>query len=188
MNFTEVIKNSLIKKSELDDKALTILQLFCYTEHRSVAEISEQLNLMGVKMAYKNVHKRVQKLESLHLIQKDGSISKHEAIYYRLTPEGIYMLFLERSEGIVINQCRVSTERKSVSNVQNFLKNYGDDLLFKSFVFPFFNKETLNKIGSAFLWDIYDYLHNCCEEIQSMIAREDLAYYEKKIFLERCSW
>ncbi|MGH9978490.1 MAG: hypothetical protein ACRD8Z_22065 [Nitrososphaeraceae archaeon] len=72
------------------------------------------------------------------------------------------------------------TQRKSVSNAKNFLNNYGSDLLFKSFVYPYFNKETLNRIGSNFLWEIYDYLHNCCEELQSIIARQNLAYYEKR--------
>ena len=157
-----------------------MLQLFCYAENRSITEISGQLNLMGVKMAYKNVHKRIRELESLNLIQKDGSISKHGAIYYRLTSEGIYILFLERPDGIIFNEYEISTKGKSVSNTRNFLNNYGNDILFKSFLYPFFNKETLDRIEYVFLWNIYDYLHDCCKELQSIIDRKDLAYYEKR--------
>lgn len=58
-------------------------------------------------MAYKNVNKRVHALESLGLIQEiynDKATNKHNAKNYRLTEFGIYQLFLNSFDALLINQ------------------------------------------------------------------------------------
>ena len=47
------------------------------------------------KMDYKNVHKKVKKLQSFQLIDeiKEKSIQSHAAIFYQLSEIGVYHMF-----------------------------------------------------------------------------------------------
>jgi hypothetical protein len=45
-------------------------------------------------------------------------------------------------------------------------------LLFESFLYPYFEKDTLFAIGNYLLWDLYNYLADCCHRI-----KQKLKYY-----------
>ena len=79
-------------------------------------------------MAYKNVHKRMQKLRSVNLIEEVKKESKHGAKYYKLSTAGIYRLL-------------TNSESMTYSKDQLF-KNYGNNIIFRTFLYPYFEPET----------------------------------------------
>jgi predicted transcriptional regulator with HTH domain len=83
--------------------ALRILDIFAHHESLSAYQVFSKLKSSFFESAYKNVHKRIQRLQSLLLIEeiKNKTVrAKHGAKYYRLTEYGIYKLFLDRVVGV----------------------------------------------------------------------------------------
>jgi DNA-binding PadR family transcriptional regulator len=154
------------KDPEVDEKSIDIPEQFAWKKHLSAYQICSNLKSTHSKMAYKNVNKRTNALLSSGLIQKlETSIhSKHNAKYYRLTEYGIYQLFLNRLDSLLVNQSdvRKGNEISQSLNALTFFRNYVECGLFKIFLYPYFKKETLLAIGSSLLWDLYNYLSICC--------------------------
>jgi hypothetical protein len=69
-------------------------------------------------------------------------------------------------------------------NTRNFFKNYSDSELFKCFVYPYFEKNSLIDVGTYILWDLFEYLANCCKrieiEIPSFQIGHNFSAYEAK--------
>ena len=85
-------------KTEIGDAALLILSYFVSRKFSSTYQIYSELKKSRSSMAYKNVHKRIQRLEALKLIQKvKGQETQHGAIFYQLSEAGLYHLFLNFS-------------------------------------------------------------------------------------------
>ncbi|HET7147794.1 MAG TPA: hypothetical protein VFI73_04775, partial [Candidatus Nitrosopolaris sp.] len=131
---------------KIANDALNILELFAQRECLTIAEITNLIKSTEMEMAYKNVRNRVQKLKSLNLIEKTkvDKRTRHNDKYLKLTDDGIFQLFLNRLEGILIDQSSVKKGKESVSNVHSFLKHYGNNLLFELFLYPYFEKQTVS--------------------------------------------
>lgn len=128
------------KDPEVDEKSLDILEQFAWKKHLSAYQIRSNLKSTHSKMAYKNVNKRTNALLSSGLIQKletDSIHNKHNAKYYRLTEYGIYQLFLNRLDSLLVNQSEVrkGSEISQSLNALTFFRNYiGCDLLKFSYI------------------------------------------------------
>jgi hypothetical protein len=123
-------------------------------------------------MAYKNVHKRIQRLESLQLIEKvEITESEHGAKYYRLTEAGIYELFANfRRDSLTIAFPKI-------------LENYGNLAFFDTFLYPYFAQESLMsfKMGSSkpirrdlnyeMIYAVVKHLRTCCADVADSIAK-----------------
>jgi hypothetical protein len=126
---------------------------------------------MGKAMAYKNVHGHVKKLESLGFIEpvkrKD---TKHGAIYYRISEAGMFKLFQHAPSTLFL---------------PSILGNHETYSIFKTFLYPYFKKETLTsmrltegygvgkndeKVIREISEMIIEYLRNCCMKIYRFVV------------------
>jgi hypothetical protein len=164
------LDSSSRKEPEFSGASLDILDNFAWEKCLSAYGIYSNLRSTQIKKAYKNVNKRVNALLSSDLIQEteiEDVNNKHNAKYYRLTEYGIYELFLNRLNSLLVNQSDVRKGRESPSsNALNFFRNYGNIILFEIFLYPYFKKDTLFAIGDDLLWRLYRYLSTCCASIE----------------------
>src|SRR6476469_5056752 len=103
MNETEYlwkIKHLIQSIDDINEEMIDVLSLFIFHNHLSIYQIHKVIAKHGKKIAYKNSRQKVQKLIDLKLIEKEIDISKFQikelekgAIYYRLSEEGIFVLF-----------------------------------------------------------------------------------------------
>jgi hypothetical protein len=106
-------------------------------------------------MAYKNVHKRVKRLEELGLIEPIGKI-KRGAIPHRLTSRGLYQRIL-LSESPFDNTPPVILNRK-VREANPIIQ---------TILYQFFEVQTIEILIESLGWDMIlaDYLRETCEAI-----------------------
>lgn len=152
---------------DIDDVALDILEIFVQTEGLTIAQITALVKSTKLERAYKNVRDRIQKLKSLKLIEETDLRGKrrHNEKYYKLRDEGIYTLFLKRLHGVLVNQLSVKKGESPVSYVHHFLKYYGDNLIFKLFLYPYFDKQTITTNNFKLIVQLFNYVHNCCKQL-----------------------
>jgi hypothetical protein len=137
---------------ELALVAKRILRYFAENECLSTYQVFTHLKTTKHSMAYKNAHKRVHKLHSLNLIKEvKQENTKHGAIYYRLTTGGIFRL-IYGSRGI------------PVYNQRKLLEYYGDNVIFKTFIYPFIERKTLIQLPSyvLFVAPVFSFVDECC--------------------------
>jgi hypothetical protein len=166
---------------EIDSMSLNILGQYAWEKSLSAYQIFAKLRSTNSKMAYKNVNKRVRGLVSLNLIQgtenHGNNINKHKAKYYSLTEFGIYQLFLNKLNGLQIRELdTIKFNKPPSSNTLTFFHNYHNSLLFESFVYPYFERDTLFTVGHYLLLDLYNYLGDRCHRINQI-----LKYYGYRI-------
>ena len=165
------------KTPDVDSVFWNILEQFAWQKPLSAYQLWTKLKSTDTEMAYKNVNKRVHGLLSLNLIQETvtpgKNVNKHNAKYYELTELGIYQLFLNKLNALHIRELdTIKFHKLPSSNTLIFFHNYYNNLLFESFLYPFFEKETLFAIGDYLLRDLFNFLANCCHRIQ-----QELKYY-----------
>lgn len=107
------------KDPEFDDSSLDILEHFVWKKCVSPYQIFSDLKTTMLKMAYKNVNKRVNALLLAGLIQETEIVenNKHNAKYYKLTEYGIYRLFLRRVNSLLVNQSDLRNRRLSLHHI-----------------------------------------------------------------------
>jgi hypothetical protein len=112
-------------------------------------------------MAYKNVHRRIKKLHSLHLIEAIEGETKHSAIYYRLSTGGLYYLIYKH-------------RRFLIRALKKILQNYADNIIFNTLLYPYIERDTILQMTLAnIISKICKYLHDCCEQTESAIESID---------------
>jgi hypothetical protein len=154
--------------TEIGPVALNILQQFPTKEYLSAYQVYSNLKGTNLEMAYKNVHKRIQRLIELRLIkaQVQKKNVKHGAIYYRLTEDGIYHLFLKGLQGLMFDHVSFKKETVIVPVSKKFVQHYHDNALFKTFLYPYFDKKTIQSANDFLLSDLFYYLHDCCKAVE----------------------
>jgi DNA-binding PadR family transcriptional regulator len=165
--------------TKIGDAALRILHYFVLRKYSSTYQIYSELKKSPSRMAYKNVHKRVQRLEALQLIQRlEVKDAQHGAKYYRLTEAGIYHLFLHFSHP------------SFVFDFPRIVENYGDFAFFDLFLYRYFKRDTLMSINRltrkpVVVKDLFEdfnvkltsavvaHLRVCCSAVQSFFSKLD---------------
>src|SRR5215469_8625350 len=137
-----LLDKSVRENAEFDRMPFCIFEQFSWEKILSAYQIYSNIKSTHLKMAYKNVNKRTNALLSLGLIQETKVIDvKHHAKYYQLTEYGIYQLFLKKLNSLLIRQLDTIRDRElPTSNVVTFFRNYNNSILFKIFLYPYFNK------------------------------------------------
>jgi hypothetical protein len=126
--YTSILAKNKNINLEVGDVAISILSGFSQTSVLSAYQIYSSM-----KTAYKNVHKRVQRLESLGLIELATSdAASHGAKYYKLTEGGMYKLYLSSD-----------VKMRFVLSLSEIIKHHGNLEIFKTFLYPYFEKTTL---------------------------------------------
>jgi hypothetical protein len=123
-------------------------------------------------MSYKNVHKRVKKLESLRLIEKiPGKELPHKAIKYRLTSRGLFQCLQEGMVSAVI----VMTDANN---------RYKENIFLKTILYQFFSQETIKHFDTPLrLFALGNYLQSCSQAILSKIEA-----YRSSRFQDKQRW
>jgi hypothetical protein len=122
------------------------------TDHGKARKLPELQTAHMDAMSYKNVHKRIKRLEFLGLIEQifDGK-QKGKEIKYRLTSRGLFQQFLgfqwRGSPGLPLN-CK-------------------DDIILQTILYRYFQLETVKKLIEIFGSGLFDsFITKCCEAIQ----------------------
>jgi hypothetical protein len=139
----------------------------------------EQQELFNINpMAYKNVHGRIKRLNSLGLISEVEGNFKRNAIRYRITSRGIFQLFLSPEGGSYV--------------LTRLLKPaYSQNLVLKTILYQYFKPDTIlsfTKLEEPFDFAlarssiISNYIMRCCEAILTEVEsrRHDLETGEEK--------
>jgi hypothetical protein len=149
------LRKDIIKTMHATDDGVTDRSVLfaVYTDNSSV-DNDESYNI-----AYKDVHKRIRRLDSLGLIEKvpiDQIHTKRESIhapiFYRLTLGGLFNLLYKNRTLILY------------ADKEKIFHYHGKSIIFETFIYPFFEKSTLVGIKGSFLPEIiFSYLSECCE-------------------------
>jgi hypothetical protein len=114
----------------------------------SVYKIYSFFKGKGNSIAYKNVHSKIQKLFAGGLIEEVEGKYLHGAIFYRISPDGWFNLILR-------GEFDYPTIYRGAAT-----KYYSDNIIFKTFVYPYFEKKTINLFSDS---TIAMYLYDCCK-------------------------
>jgi hypothetical protein len=147
--------------SDIGDRANEILTEFLYAQHLSTYMVYSKFrdHPGHHKIAYKNIHKRIKRLESLEFIEPvKTKNTKHGAIFYRISEAGMFQLFIYRIYPIL------------ASFLHSILVNNGNYSIFETFLYPYFRKETLTvtEPNYAIRLAIVNYLNSCCTAAHSL--------------------
>jgi hypothetical protein len=120
--------------------------------------VSVELEFPVSSMAYKNVHKRVKRLESLGLIEKvPAKQFIHRAIKYRLTTSGIFQCL----QNPIISAIHVVTDKD---------KRYKENIIVQTILYQFFEPQTIKEFDfEPRLIFLGRYLQVCSRAILSKI-------------------
>ena len=147
----------------LSDSDFFSLYYFTTNEKLSTYQLTKLLSTTKFKMDYKNVHKKVKKLNSFRLIEetKEKSIQSHAAIFYQLSDIGVYHMF------DYLYERRSLFKNGQITEIVNGLLNYyGENDFFYVFIYPFFSKMTLANLKSeTILWYLLNYCKKCCFKV-----------------------
>jgi DNA-binding HxlR family transcriptional regulator len=115
--------------------------------HNSAYSLFSQLKSQSTPMAYKNVHKRLKRLEQLKLIeQEEEQKFKRNAIYYKLTTFGLFYI--------------LSNDPNSWK--KDLLIKHRENIILKTLLYPYFEEHTIKNCGFILRRLIAQYLQGCC--------------------------
>jgi DNA-binding PadR family transcriptional regulator len=115
---------------------------------KSAYSLFSQLKSQSKPMAYRNVHKRLKRLEELKFIEqeKEEQKFKRNAIYYKLTTFGLFYIL----------------SKHPISWEKDLLIKYREDIILKTLLYPYFEENTIENCGFMLRWLIAQYLRDCC--------------------------
>jgi hypothetical protein len=175
--YISLIENSYSQNSDLGNVSLHILELFAHNKVLSVYRIFSEIKSTYLQMAYKNVHKKIQRFKALQLIEeKETGGTEHGAKYYRLTEYGLYLLFLKRIKGVYFDNLKLNKYHKIPDDPfdSSILENYEHSALFKTFLFPIVNKDTIAALKDIVAIAFFHYLHDCCKIVDDILRSKDM--------------
>lgn len=138
------------------NKSRSSYDIFSYLKDNNERDKKESYSTM----AYKNVHKRMKRLEALGLIEKIELELQHRAIKYRLTARGLFQCLLEN----LAYACLFSD------------KGYNENIILQTILYQFFELETIkNFLNFRPRMNLLNlYLRNCCQALLERIKEYQL--------------
>jgi hypothetical protein len=151
-----------------------ILQYLCEHPSTSAYEIYTK-EALGKGIDYRKIRRHINELSAKGLINIfQTKTSEHKAKYCKLSIGGIYCLILKNS----ILPDKIT---------KGILRNYGDNILFQLFLYPYINQDTLLQIrDTALLSRISLFLYECCKEIEyalGLINNSRSRYSVEQVFI-----
>jgi len=146
----------------LSDSEIFTLCQFVKHKEMYAAQVYRMLKDTRYKMEYKNVHKNIKSLEEISLIVRTNTIDrKHGRLFYRLTPKGVFSIFyfIYGKSSIILSEIH--------DIINGLLNNHESDEFFKSFIYPFFDKNTILKLRS---FTILEFFLSFCSKIAHEIV------------------
>jgi hypothetical protein len=177
LEYISLIKSSYSQDSDLGDVSLQILELFAHNKIMSAYKIFSEIKSTHLQTAYKNVHKKIQRFKALQLIEEEIGGTEHGAKYYRLTEYGLYLLFLKKIKGVYFDNLKLNKYHKIPDDPfdSSILRNYEHSALFKTFLFPVVNRNTIAALKDIVAIAFFHYLHECCKMVDDIIRSKDMS-------------
>lgn len=153
------------KNRKLGPQQQMLLYRFAQNQIASAYDISPVVgkDKKSKKQAYKDTGNRVKRLEDLELIKEvTEEVTKkkpnpRDAHYYKLTMRGVHYMItnnISLKHGIL----------------KSLLKNHGYHPLFRYFLYPCIERDTLLKIGDTAIFDhAFSYLYDCYKRVEDTI-------------------
>lgn len=142
------------KKTNLGETERNFLNMF-QDGPTSAYGIYKYLEKHKRRIAYKNVHKTVNKLVDFELIRISpvkklykhfGILREHNANYYELTDRGLFYLLLYKFSDLR----------------PDLLIQFRDNIILKTILFQYFEEETIYRLTPRLYYAIALYLVECC--------------------------
>jgi hypothetical protein len=148
--FISEVKN--YNRISLGSAERLFLILYCLNDNFSASKLHAYLKNTEKPMAYKNVHKRVKRLQDLNLIEevKEKRGRWRNEIKYKVTPFGLFQRLL---------LVEVPVSRAAI------LRRNKDSLILQTILYRYFEPKSIAKFESYALRIIANYLKKCCEVI-----------------------
>ena len=156
---------------QLKDDELDTLELFAQAETLTMMQINNVLKSTKLERTYKNVYKKVHQLKEMKLIENIpvvGRVRNNEKPL-KLTNDGIYQLFLKRPYGVLLDQLSIRKGKPHVSYVSHFLRCYGNNLVFRLFLHPYFEDQTISIENFGLLLKLFRYVSECCKSLETLL-------------------
>ncbi len=177
--------------SEIDRGTFNLLSIFTFHSHLSIYQINKMSERFGKKIAYKNTHKKVQKLIKLKLIERETDSSKlsdrdseRGAKYYKLSEEGIFVLFYApdvftntNNNWDILNAEQKNIEDYEVQYKIEIYKNHKDCNFFRFFISPWISLNTIENLGEGLTIKIQMFLKNCCSIVKDKIISLSAGFF-----------
>jgi hypothetical protein len=150
---------STYKPTELGRVERSILYYFVENEHISAYDIFKDFveNKFSKPISYKNIHKRVKRLEQLNLIQLVDENFDRGAKHYKITPYGL-----------------TSFLSNFTSEDANYIQLNKNNIVIKSLLLEYFEEETIDSfyaLKDDNTSEISDYLRDCCSLIKNTCSK-----------------
>jgi hypothetical protein len=148
----EVIKGGFYTEYTWNDLYYLEHIVYGYTTKYQLYKLQKELNRT---ISYKSIHRRVEKLLQNQLIREitvEGGY-KHGARKFVLTDRGLTFLISEF--GVLLPQ---------------LIGMYKDSILFKTFIFKYFEPKTIKYATDSLLKLLVNYLHECCLLVVSILG------------------
>lgn len=151
----------------LDNKSAVILSYFTNHPVASAYRCFKYMNIeKKVKISYKNVHKKINNLLALGLIERNkirsndiGEVPSHGAIYYELSPFGVFYAL-------------INFKGKNFLDASlDIIYNHKTFFLYKSLLYPYIQYQTIKNIKlDSIIYALETYLHECAITLGNMFT------------------
>lgn len=156
---SEFLKHKPIRMDELNEVFLWLIM----EEYSSSYKLHCFLKQNGGAIAYKNVNARVHRLYEAGLIEKvRKKVGFHNAVNYRLTARGLVYIF---------------SELMSPSDAAAIILSHSENILFETFVYPYFERRTLKRATYTFVGMLENYIREACQNIRYFLNPDRIALY-----------
>jgi hypothetical protein len=167
-----------IQIDSTDDRFLRHVMLHVNTSYKihslleKIEDFEPDPSKRTTPMAYKNVNRRMHRLRDAGLLEevpKSGGYD-HGAKNYRVTSRGLVYLF---SDGIPYFSSICSAE--GLSPIP--LEDYYDGPLFKTFIHPHLQRQTLLRSTNLLAIILDHYMQDICKNIRFFLSHENISLY-----------
>ena len=182
--------SSIAELRKIDDSLMPILSCFILKKHLSAYQIFKEEKSTDDNLIYRSTNKKVKRLLDLDLIERieDNSQlseveSKHNAIYYKLTEQGLFALYLKHkrhSPRLKVVKVKGKERLITITLSKNSLLRYGEYTFYKFCLHPWMSHDTIASCSEQFAKKIHDSLSDISLYIEKYLRS---SYYENLISL-----
>ncbi len=177
--------SSIIELHEIDDSVMQILSHFILKRHLSAYQIFKKEKSLNNKLIYRSTNKKVKRLLDLDLIERMKDYTqlsevelKRNAIYYKLTEQGLFALYLKHktySPRPTVVNLRGNERIVPITLSKNSLLRYREYDFYKFCLYPWMDHNTIASCSQQFAKRIHDSLSDISQYVGKYLLS---TYYE----------
>jgi hypothetical protein len=177
--------SSIIELHEIDDSVMQILSHFILKKHLSAYQIFKKEKFLNNKLDYSITNKKVKRVLDLDLIERMEDYTqlsemelKRNAIYYKLTEQGLFALYLKHktySPRPTVVNLRGNERIVPITLSKNSLLRYREYYFYKFCLYPWMDHNTIASCSQQFAKRIHDSLSDISQYVEKYLLS---TYYE----------